>query len=194
MIKLIILLVIAYLLGSLNCAIIVSKLMGLPDPRTQGSGNPGTTNVLRAGGKTAAALTLIGDVLKGVIAVGLAMFFNIHGFWLGMIAVAVVLGHVFPVFFQFQGGKGVATGFGALLILMPILAIVAVITWLLVLVFSRYSSLAAIITTTLLPIYTILFGNFQYFVPMLIITALLLWRHWGNLQRLRAGTESKVNL
>lgn len=185
--------IIAYLLGSLNSAIIVSKLLGLPDPRSQGSGNPGATNVLRVGGKTAAALTLLGDVLKGVIAIALAMLFHIHGFWLGMIAIGALLGHIFPLFFQFKGGKGVATAFGALLVLMPGLAIVALITWILVLVFSRYSSLAAIVTCALLPIYVILFGDFIYFFPTVIVTAILLWRHWGNIQRLKEGTESKVN-
>lgn len=193
MIKFIIFAVIAYLLGSLSSAIIVCRLFGLPDPRTLGSGNAGTTNVMRIGGKSAAILTLIGDVLKGAIAVLLARLFNIHGAALGFIAVFAFLGHIFPVFFQFKGGKGVATAIGALIILAPQVALVILITWLLVLVFSRYSSLASLVSAILAPIYTLLFSDFSYFIPVLIMSLILIWKHQDNIKRLRAGTESKVN-
>lgn len=185
--------VFAYLLGSISSAVLVCKFLGLPDPRTQGSQNPGTTNVMRIGGKNAAILTLVGDILKGFIPVILARLFGITGFWLGMIAVAALLGHVFPLFFQFKGGKGVATAFGGILAMAFPAALIAVITWLLVLVFSRYSSLAAIVTAVLLPIYILLFADFNLLIPTIIISAILLWRHWDNIQRLRAGTEGKMN-
>lgn len=191
--KFIILAIIAYLLGSISSAVLVCQLLGLPDPRTQGSNNPGTTNVMRIGGKSAAILTLLGDLLKGFIPVFLARLFGIEGFLLGLIAIAALLGHIFPLFFQFKGGKGVATAFGALLAMTPAMAVVAAITWLLVLVFSRYSSLAALITAAVSPIYMLLFGDFSYFLPMVIISAILIWRHWGNIQRLKSGTESKIN-
>jgi glycerol-3-phosphate acyltransferase PlsY len=192
-IKFIIFAAIAYLLGSLSSAIIVCRLMGLPDPRSEGSKNPGTTNVLRLGGKNAAALTLLGDALKGLIAVLLARIFGVHGFWLGLVAVVAVIGHIFPLFFQFKGGKGVATAFGATLALSLPLALVGAITWLLVLVFSRYSSLAALVTAVFLPIYCILFADFSYLIPILVMSGLIIWRLWENIQRLKAGTETKVN-
>jgi glycerol-3-phosphate acyltransferase PlsY len=194
MITFLIFAVIAYLLGSLSSAVIVSRAMGLPDPRTHGSNNPGATNVMRLGGKTAAVLTLVGDALKGFIAVVLARIFHVEGFFLGLVALAAILGHMYPIFFQFKGGKGVATAFGAILGVSLPVAIVCVITWLLVLVFSRYSSLAAIVTCVFLPIYAVLFGDFHYFIPFLLISGLIIWRHWDNIQRLKAGTESKVNL
>lgn len=185
--------IIAYLLGSINCAIITSKLLRLPDPRLKGSGNPGATNVLRVGGKNAAILTLLGDLLKGFIAVLLARIFGITGLWLGLVAVAALIGHIFPVFFNFKGGRGVATAFGALLAMAPAMAIVTAITWLLVLVFTRYSSLAAIVAAILAPVYILLFSELSYFIPVLIISIILIWRHWDNILRLKRGTESKVN-
>lgn len=185
--------IIAYLLGSINSAIIICKIFGLPDPRAQGSGNPGATNVLRVGGKGPAILTLVGDLLKGLIAVILARLLGVHGVWLACITLIVVLGHIFPLFFGFKGGKGVATAFGALLGLAPAMAIVTGITWLVVIVFSRYSSLAALIATVLAPIYILLFADFNYFVPVVVMCMVLIWRHWDNIQRLREGKESKVN-
>lgn len=186
--------VFAYLLGSINTAIITSRIFGLPDPRLKGSGNPGATNVLRVGGRNAAILTLVGDILKGFIAVFLARIFGVYGFWLGLIAVAVLVGHIFPIFFNFKGGKGVATAFGALLAMAPALALVTAITWLLVLVFSRYSSLAALVSAILMPVFALIFANFRYFIPVLIMSAILIWRHWDNIRRLRTGTESKISL
>ena len=170
MIKFIIFAIIAYLLGSISSAVIVSKLLGLPDPRTHGSGNPGATNVMRIGGKNAALLTLLGDVLKGVIAVVLARAVGVQGFLLGLVALIVFLGHIYPVFFQFKGGKGVATCFGALMGLSLPVALVAGITWLLVLVFSRYSSLAALVTAVVSPRFIWFYLlTITYFVPVLIM-------------------------
>lgn len=186
--------IIAYLLGSLSSAVIVCRILGLPDPRTQGSRNPGATNVMRFGGKRAAFFTLIGDVLKGFVAVLLARMVGVHGFWLGLVGLAAFLGHIFPIFFDFKGGKGVATCFGVLLGLSFPVALVSGITWLLVLVFSRYSSLAALVTAVFTPIYVVLFADFTYFFPVLIMCGILVWRHKDNIQRLRAGSESKVNL
>jgi glycerol-3-phosphate acyltransferase PlsY len=193
MIKFIICAVIAYLLGSISSAVLVCKFLGLPDPRSEGSKNPGATNVLRIGGKQAALLTLIGDALKGFVAVLIARLLGVVGFELAFIAVFAFLGHLFPVFFQFQGGRGVATAFGALLALAFPVAIVALITWILVLVFSRYASLASVSTAVLTPIYTLLFADFSYFIPVLIMCILLIWRHWENIRRLKEGTETKVN-
>lgn len=185
--------VIAYFIGSLCSAIIVCKIMKLPDPRTQGSNNPGATNVLRIGGKVPAAITLLGDVLKGFIPVYLAHAFGISGFLLALVGVAAFVGHVFPILFKFHGGKGVATSIGVLLGLSLLLGLMAAVTWLLAAYISRYSSLAAIIMAVAMPVYTLIFGEFSYFIPILIMAAILLWRHFGNIQRLRSGIESKIS-
>jgi acyl phosphate:glycerol-3-phosphate acyltransferase len=193
MIKLIIFIAIAYAIGSLSSAIIVCKLLGLPDPRTQGSKNPGATNVLRIGGKIPAIITLIGDVLKGAIPVMLARVFNVEGFALGIVAIAAFAGHLYPIFFGFKGGKGVATALGALLGLSAILGVAMIITWIIVAALFRYSSLAALIAAVLAPIYAAIFTHGGYFIPVLIITLVLIWKHWDNIARLRAGTESKIS-
>lgn len=194
MITVTIFLVIAYLIGSLSSAIIVCKVMNLPDPRTQGSNNPGATNVLRIGGKEAALITLIGDVFKGLLPVLLASVLDVSDFALGLIACAALVGHIFPVFFKFQGGKGVATAFGALLALSWIVGAALLVTWLVVAVIFRYSSLAALVAAVCAPIYVALFTHhYGYLVPVIAIVALLIWRHWQNIQRLRAGTESKIS-
>lgn len=184
--------VIAYLMGSLSSAVIVCKLMGYPDPRTQGSNNPGATNVLRIGGKKAAIITLVADVLKGTIPVLLSELFDVHGFALAMVAFAAFLGHVFPIFFKFKGGKGVATALGGLFGLSPYLGIAVAITWVIVALLFRYSSLAALIAAVLAPVYAAVFTDYGYLVPILAMTLILFWRHWNNIQRLRAGTESKI--
>lgn len=184
---------IAYLIGSLSSAIIVCKLFNLPDPRTQGSMNPGTTNVLRIGGKTPALITLIGDTLKGFLPVLIGHYVGINGFYLGLIAVAALLGHIYPVFFKFQGGKGVATAAGAILALSPIVGITAIITWILVAIIFRYSSLAALVATIATPIFMLLLGKISYLLPTLIITTIIIWKHWNNIQRLRSGSESKIS-
>jgi len=168
--------------------------MSLPDPRTQGSKNPGATNVLRIAGKFPAFITLIADILKGFIPVLLAHIFGIHGFALGLVAIASLLGHIFPIFFGFEGGKGVATALGACLGLSFLLGIAMIITWIIVAAIFRYSSLAALTAAILAPIYSAIFTHGSYFFPVLIITVILIWRHWPNLQRLRAGSESKISL
>ena len=184
--------VIAYLIGSLSSAVIVCHFLNLPDPRTQGSMNPGATNVLRIGGKNAAIITLIGDVLKGFIPVLIGHLIGITGIMLGFIAFAAFLGHLFPVFFKFKGGKGVATSFGALLALSPVVGITLAVIWGAVAAITRYSSLAALIAAVAAPILILLFSQPTYFFPVLAITAILLWKHKENIDRLRKGTETKI--
>lgn len=194
MITIIIFVVIAYLCGSLSSAIIVCKLLGLPDPRIEGSGNPGTANVLRIAGKKAAALVLLGDALKGFIPVVVARIFNVDGLALGLVAIAAVIGHIYPIFFKFKGGKGVATFLGTTFALSPIVGIAFILTWLIVAFLSRYASLASLISSILSIIYILIFSKFAYLIPILAIIALIIWKHRGNIQRLLAGTESKINL
>lgn len=166
--------------------------MALPDPRTEGSNNPGATNVLRIGGKKAAALVLISDVLKGTVAVFIAKIFGIEGFMLGFIAFAVFLGHLFPIFFKFQGGKGVATALGGILVLSPMLAIVVALIWLITARLTRYSSLAALISALLTPFLALFITKPAYFLPLLFMSAFLIWRHRTNMLRLLNGTENKI--
>lgn len=167
--------------------------MGLPDPRTLGSKNPGATNVLRIGGKQAAVIVLFGDALKGFIPVFLAHMLGITHFALGLVALAALLGHIYPLFFDFQGGKGVATGIGAIFGISFVLGLVAIISWGIVAFISRYiayASCAAICVATLLsPLIT---GQFGYFIPLLIISFFVVWRHQDNFQRIRAGTEKRI--
>lgn len=184
--------VIAYLAGSLSSAIIVCKLFKLPDPRTEGSMNPGTTNVLRIGGKVPALLTLIGDVLKGLLPVLVAHFAGINGFALGLVALCAFLGHLLPIFFKFQGGKGVATALGAFMALSPAVALIALICWIVVVAITRYVSLGSIIAATMAPIVILMYSNKGYFLPTLIIAVIIIWRHSENIRRLQAGTENKI--
>ena len=193
MITIIIFGIVSYLIGSLSSAIIVCKFLSLPDPRTQGSLNPGATNVLRIGGKTAALITLAGDMLKGFLPVFIGHLIDIDGFSLGLIAGAVFLGHLYPVFFKFRGGKGVATALGVFLALSPIAGLATMLGWSIVALIFRYSSLAALVAAILAPIFMLLFANIGYLIPTLIITAMLIWKHWDNIQRLRSGTESKIS-
>ncbi|ODN68355.1 glycerol-3-phosphate 1-O-acyltransferase PlsY [Methylophaga muralis] len=182
----------AYLIGSLSSAVILCKIAGLPDPRTQGSGNPGATNVLRMGSKKLAALVLLIDVLKGVIPVliGRMLGFDIN--ILTLIAFFAFLGHLYPIFFQFKGGKGVATALGAFLALSPALAGAALLTWIMVFVISRISSLSAITAAALTPVYAIWLIDTAFARGVILVIAiLLLWRHRGNIQRLLAGEEKK---
>ncbi len=186
----------AYLIGSLSFAVIVARIMGLPDPRTFGSGNPGATNILRTGKKTAAALTLLGDAAKGWLAVWLA---GIAGAQLGvqilavhLAAIAVFLGHLFPVFFGFKGGKGVATALGIMLALDLWMGLAVFATWLIVFAVSRISSLSALIAALLAPAYGAYFTSSRATVITLCaLTLLLLWRHRANIQRLLAGEEGR---
>ena len=187
----------AYLIGSLSFAVIVSRAMGLNDPRTYGSRNPGATNVLRSGNKAAAVLTLLLDALKGFVPVVLAVRFG-PAFGLGegtiaMVALAAFLGHLWPVFFRFQGGKGVATAAGVLLGLNPWLGLATLVTWLIIAAFFRYSSLASIVAAVFAPFYQLLiWGGGPTAVAVTVTGLLLVWRHSANIRKLLAGTESKL--
>lgn len=189
--------VLAYLLGSLSFAVIVSKAMGLADPKSYGSGNPGATNVLRSGSKKAAILTLLGDVLKGVIAVVLAKQFaaqfGITVLGIACVAIAVFLGHLYPVFFGFKGGKGVATAAGVLWALDWRIGLSLTLVWAVVFALSRVSSLSAIVASLAAPIAGyFFFGLTPIFWATLAMTVLLLWRHQSNVRRLLSGEETKL--
>ncbi len=183
----------AYLLGSVPFAMISSKLFGLADPRSYGSGNPGATNVLRSGNKKAALATLIGDALKGWVAVFMAQKMGYSDTVVGLVALAVFFGHLFPVFLRFKGGKGVATGAGVLLAIDPLLGLAVAGTWLFVAFAFRYSSLAAVLAAGLAPVYQVLMhgGNGQTLVVGILALALI-GKHWQNLQRLLAGKEARI--
>jgi len=187
----------AYLIGSLSFAVIVSRLMGLNDPRTYGSGNPGATNVLRSGNKAAAVLTLLFDALKGFVPVLLVKEFGApYGLYegtLALVAVAAFLGHLWPLFFHFKGGKGVATAAGVLLGLNPWLGLATLATWIIIAAFTRYSSLAALVAALFAPFYQVLiWGGGPIAVAVFVMGALLVWRHAANIQKLLNGTESKL--
>lgn len=188
---------IAYLIGSLSFAVIVTKAFGLPDPRTYGSGNPGATNVLRTGNKRAAVLTLIGDGAKGWLAVFLAQAFawrfGVDDIGTAAAALAVFVGHLWPVFFRFQGGKGVATAAGILFAIDWRIGLGTLATWLIIAFFFRYSSLAALAAAAFAPFFTTLVLGFNvYAAAVLAIAVLLVWRHAGNIRKLCAGTESRI--
>jgi glycerol-3-phosphate acyltransferase PlsY len=189
--------VVAYLIGSVSFAVIVSAAMGLADPRSYGSGNPGATNVLRTGNKKAAVLTLIGDAFKGWVAVWLVGHFSarfgLDESAVAIAAIAVFLGHLYPVFFRFKGGKGVATAAGVLLAINPILGVATLLTWLIVAFFTRYSSLAAICAAVFAPLFDgFLFGANVIALAVVAMSALLVWRHRGNIAKLVAGKESRI--
>ena len=181
----------AYLLGSVSFAIVVSKLMALPDPRSFGSKNPGATNVLRTGSKAAAVATLLGDAAKGWLAVWLALLFLPPA--APYAALAVFLGHLFPVYHRFHGGKGVATAAGVLFGIDWRIGLGTVGTWLIIAFFLRYSSLAALVAAAFAPFATaLLLGLNAYFAVVLVMAALIFWRHKANIVRLIAGTESRI--
>ena len=183
----------AYLLGSISSAIVVTRIMRLEDPRSVGSRNPGATNVLRYGGKTAAALTLFGDLLKGVVAVLVARAFTPDPTVLALAGLFAFLGHLYPVFFGFRGGKGVATGFGVWLALSPWVALALALTWLLVAAVFRYSSLAALVASAAGPVYVwALLGHWPYVALSLVMGAFLIWRHRTNIKKLLAGEEGRI--
>ncbi|ASU40290.1 glycerol-3-phosphate acyltransferase [Herbaspirillum sp. meg3] len=188
----------AYLIGSISFAVVVSKAFGLSDPRTYGSKNPGATNVLRSGNKKAAVLTLIGDGFKGWLAVWLAMKFGpqygIDDTGIALVTIAVFLGHLWPVFFRFVGGKGVATALGILLALNVWLGLATLVTWLVIAYAFRYSSLAALIASVFAPFYYgLLFGSADgILLAVLAMSALLIYRHRKNISNLLAGKESKI--
>lgn len=185
----------AYLIGSVSSAIVVSRLFGLKDPRKVGSGNPGATNILRYGGKKAALLTLLGDILKGAVPVLVARALTDDTVILALVMFLAFLGHLYPVFHGFQGGKGVATAFGVLFALNGWVGLALTGTWLAVAVAFRYSSLAAISAALLTPLYVWwLVPGVPFLYATLAMTALLLWRHRANIEKLLAGKESKIKL
>lgn len=182
---------VAYLIGSVSSAVIVCRLMGIDDPREQGSGNPGATNVMRIGGKKAAAITLLGDALKGLIPVLLAKSIGADNLLLSLVVFVAFLGHLFPVFFGFKGGKGVATTLGLSLGVSWTLGGVVAGTWFLVYKISKISSLSAIVAALLTPIYVWFIGGDKYMLSVfLLISIILLWRHKSNIQRLLIGEET----
>lgn len=188
---------IAYLVGSISFAVVVSRTMGLPDPRTFGSGNPGATNMLRTGNKVAAALTLLGDGAKGWLAVFLTdtLFATAVPpvYKMSLVAVAVVFGHMYPLFHRFQGGKGVSTALGVLLALNGWLALGTVTTWIIIAVFFRISSLAALISALFAPFFCfLLYGVHPFTATVGVIALLLIWRHKTNIRNLLAGTEGRI--
>jgi len=188
----------AYLVGSLSFAVIVSRAFALPDPHSYGSGNPGATNVLRTGKRLAAALTLAGDTGKGVLAVVLARYFaadyGVDMTGIALVALAVFLGHLYPVFFRFKGGKGVATALGILCAIDPWLGLATLASWLVIAAIFRMVSLASIVAALFAPFYTAwLFGTASALLPgVLAIAALLIYRHKENIRRLLAGDESRI--
>ena len=187
----------AYLLGSISFAVLMSKVFHLPDPRTYGSHNPGATNVLRSGKKLAAVLTLLGDAAKGWLAVILTQQFAPHDenyfSLIAMVALAVFLGHLFPLFLRFKGGKGVATALGVLLALDIWLGLAALVTWIAVALIFRLSSLSALLAALAAPVYAVLLSlPREYLVAALVMSLLLIWRHKGNIQNLLAGKESRI--
>jgi len=197
----ILLILLAYLIGSISFAVVVSKCMRLPDPHTYGSGNPGATNVLRTGNKLAAVLTLIGDALKGFFAVMLARLLlgddsltsTLSSWVLCGVVLAVFLGHLFPVFHHFKGGKGVATACGILFGVNWILGLATLSTWIIVAMFMRYSSLAALAAAVFGPIYFVFLFGFQPMgLALLVVCVLLIWRHRSNIQNLLNGKESRI--
>lgn len=182
----------SYLFGSISSAIIVCKALGLPDPRTEGSKNPGATNVLRIGGKKAALITLLGDTLKGVIPVLLAKWYGLDDVGVSMVMLSAFLGHLFPIFFRFEGGKGVATAFGCLLALKIEIGFAITVTWMVMALLFRYSSLAALTGAILAPLYTWYFTNWIYTSIVSVMSLILIFRHRGNIKKLLAGEESRI--
>ena len=186
-----------YLIGSLSFAVIVSRLVGLADPRSYGSKNPGATNVLRSGHRGAAVATLALDALKGYLPVFAAMLlaprFGLGPLTVGLVGLAAFLGHLWPVFFRFQGGKGVATAAGVLLALNPWLGAATLLSWVIIAAFFRYASLASIVAAAFAPFYQLLiWGAEPQFLAIVAISLLLVWRHEANIRKLLAGTESKI--
>lgn len=187
----------AYLIGSISFAVVVSRAMGLADPRTYGSGNPGATNVLRSGNKKAAILTLLGDAAKGWLAVWLAQLlaprFGVDEVGIALVVIAVFLGHLYPVFHRFAGGKGVATAAGILLALNVWLGLATLATWIIIAAFFRYSSLAALVSAVFAPFFYVLMFGFDWVAGAVALMAvLLIARHRANIAKLLAGKESRI--
>ena len=193
MVVIVLLVVAGYLVGSIATAVLVSRALGVADPRSGGSGNPGATNVLRLAGRKAAALTLAGDVLKGVVPVLVARAAELPPAMVALVGLAAFLGHLFPVFFGFKGGKGVATALGALLGLEPLLGAAVLATWLVVAAVTRYASLAALVASVLAPGYAwFLSGDRGLAGAVAVMAVLLVWRHRANIRRLLAGEEGRI--
>ena len=190
LILLVVCIAVGYLLGSLCSAVIVCQIFKLDDPRASGSNNPGATNVLRIAGKKYAAMVLFGDFLKGLLAVWIASIMHFGPFIQGLVGLAAVLGHVYPVFFEFKGGKGVATTLGVLFGFQPMLGLIVTVIWMLVAYFSRYASLASIIAVTVAPF--LQFHGKSAFIPLFIIALIVLYQHRNNITRLREGREPKI--
>lgn len=188
------LIIAAYLIGSISAAIVVCKMMGLPDPRSEGSGNPGATNVLRVGGKKAAAITLFGDMVKGFLPVLVAKLIGVSDLALGIIGFAAFIGHLFPVFFSFKGGKGVATMLGVLFGWHWAVGLATALTWLVMAKVFKISSLSALVATLLAPIYLYLIMGkvLPIIISAGIMTLILFIRHRSNIQNLFSGKEGKI--
>ena len=181
----------SYLIGAISFGIVMSYIFSLPDPRTIGSKNPGATNVLRTGKKLAALLTLLGDALKGALTVGLAQYFELSSLMVGLIAIATLIGHVFPIYYGFKGGKGVATAAGILFMFSWVMGLTVLGIWLGVFFIWRYSSLAAIIAGSLSPVIGFFYGiDFYELIASSMIALILILRHMENIKRLIDGTES----
>lgn len=194
MIEFVLLVLFAYFLGSINSAILICRMFSLPDPRKEGSKNPGATNVLRLGGKPYAAAVILFDMFKGLLPVIAAQLFNAGYITLGFTALAAVVGHIYPIFFGFKGGKGVATALGALLGLNFILGVVVMGIWLLVANFSHYSSLASMVSMCFAPLLAMtILGQLNVFPPLFFITILIMYQHRNNITRLMDGAEPKIS-
>lgn len=191
MVTQILLVLLAYLLGSISSAILVSRLFGLPDPRTEGSGNPGATNVLRLGGKKAAAMTLVGDSLKGLLPVLVAKGLGADAVTLSLVGFAAFVGHLYPIFFRFKGGKGVATAFGVLVGLSWPVALGVLFTWIAMAFIFKVSSLSALTAAVLAPVFAAWLDR-AYLPMILVMCSLLIWRHRSNIRKLLAGQEGKI--
>ncbi len=181
-----------YLLGSVSSAILLCHFLGLPDPRKAGSNNPGATNVLRLGGRWVALAVFIFDVLKGMIPVWAGYYLGLSQFELGMVALCACLGHIFPIFFHFKGGKGVATAFGAIAPISWSVAGFTFGTWLIVFILTRYSSLSAVITALLVPFY-VWYVKPEFTFPVAMVCCLIIYRHHDNIQRLWRGQENRFS-
>ncbi len=187
------LIILSYFIGSISAAIITCKILGKVDPRTVGSNNPGATNVLRHGGKKAAVITLLGDMLKGLIPVAIGHAFSLDWAWLALIGIAAFLGHLYPIYYGFKGGKGVATAFGVFLGLNPIVGIVVLLTWIISALIFNISSLSALIASLLAPIYFyIVTASLPLFGGLLFITIMIYWRHRTNIIEIINGTEDSI--
>lgn len=187
----------AYLIGSVSFAVLVSRIFGLADPRTYGSGNPGATNVLRSGNKLAAVLTLVGDAIKGWLAVWLVQRYGpplgVGDWGVALSGLAVFLGHLYPIYFRFKGGKGVATAAGVILAFNPWLALATGVTWLIIAFFFRYSSLAALVAAVFAAFYSALGWGFdERFIALVVIAGFVIYRHQANIRNLMAGKERRI--